>query len=183
MSGLLNSAHLTAVSIMLIIPLGVYKAPGYSISCGFLNSISEGVFVSNSQMFNVMAGHYFDQLCGDLTEAELSACDPSVLKGSLNNPLQAFRLMSIDVESEASYGSAELSKVTGVPSDWFDCERLIAPAEEVLRALGVMSLIYLSSRRNELMKYGYSVDVAEDSLSAKDTLIEVLRINSRLAAH
>lgn len=145
--------------------------------------INESPFMSNSQMFNVMAGHYFDQVIDSSSDCNVSGFDPSVLQGSLNNPLQAFRLLCLDVKTEASYGSEELAKVTGVPSGWFDMDRLSAPVDEVMRALGVMSLIYLSCRRNEVMKYGFGVDVAEESLSAENTLIEVLSINQRLCGH
>lgn len=137
--------------------------------------------MSNSQLFNVLAGSYFDQLCEGQVDYYLSSHSPDMLSGSANNPLMAMRLLCVDVETEVSFDSKELAEVTGVPSSWFDDERLVAPPDEVIRALGVMALIYLSSRRNEALKRGFKVDVAENAMEAEMTFREVLAINSKLA--
>lgn len=134
----------------------------------------------SNQVLNIMAASYYDQLCEGFANFQLGGFDPSLLQGSLNNPLQTYRLLCLDVETEISFESEELAGVAGVPADWFDVERLNASADEALKALGVMALVYLSCLRNEAMKYGFKVDTAENALEAKNTFIEVLQTNNLL---
>ena len=134
----------------------------------------------SNQVLNIMAASYFDQLSNGWASFHIGGCDTSALHGSLNNPLQAYRLLCLDVDSEMSFESEELAEITGVPASWFGAERLKASPDEALRALGVMALVYLSCLRNEAMKYGFKVDAAENALEAKSTLIEVLQLNKRL---
>jgi hypothetical protein len=82
------------------------------------------------------------------------------------NPLQTFRLMCMDIETEVSIESESLAEVTGVPAEWFDADRLNVAPEEALKALGVLALVYFSCLRNEALKYGFKVDAAENSLEA-----------------
>jgi len=139
--------------------------------------------MSKSSVFNIMAGHYCDQVIGDLGNFELGGFDPLILQGSMSNPLSAYRLLCIDVDAEMSFDSDDLAKATGVPADWFESDRLIGDPEKVLRALGVMSLVFLACLRNEVFKYGLRVDVTENALEAESTLEEVLRVNERLKSH
>ena len=127
-----------------------------------------------------MAGTFFDQLAESTYGASIGSYSPEVLQGSMSNPLQALRLLSIDSEQEMSFDSEELAKVTGVPAAWFESEKLTAPIDEVIPALGRMALIYLSSLRNSALKYSFEVDAREVSLDAVETLSAVLNMNKRL---
>lgn len=127
-----------------------------------------------------MAASYFDQLSEGCCSYYVGSYDSSILRGSLNNPLQAYRLLCVDVQSGTNFEAEELAGITGVPAKWFHVDRLDASPDEVLKALGVMALVFLSCLRNEAMKSGFEVESTENSLEAKNTLIEVLKINKRL---
>lgn len=137
----------------------------------------------SNKVFNIMVAGYFDQLSNESINCRVGGCGTGALQGSLNNPLQAYRLLCLDVEAEASFESAELARITGVPSAWFESDRLDAPAGDVIKALGVLALVYLSCLRNEAMKYGFKVDAVENALEAENTLVEVLKVNKRLNSH
>ncbi|MDZ4314741.1 MAG: hypothetical protein U0989_08250 [Azonexus sp.] len=93
----------------------------------------------SNQAFNIMSAAYYDQLCEHKTPAMLvGGFDPDFFRGSFNNPLQTMRLITRDIEGEGDYGCERLAKATGVPANWFSDTRLNAPADEVIRALGVM---------------------------------------------
>ncbi len=134
----------------------------------------------SNQVFNIMAASYFDQLSGGCWGYLIGGCDTSILHGSLNNPLQAYRLLCVDVQSGTNFDAEELASITGVPAAWFHEDKLDASPDEALKALGVMALVYLSCLRNEAMKSGFEVESAENALEAKNTLIEVLKTNKRL---
>jgi len=134
----------------------------------------------SNQMFNIMAGAYFDQLSEGWSNFSVGTLDPSILIGSMANPLQTFRLMCMDQGTEMCFEASQLAEVTGVSAEWFESDRLNAPPDEALKALGVLALVYLSSLRNEATKRGFKVDVAENSLEAESTFRAVLEVNRQL---
>lgn len=126
---------------------------------------------------NVLAGRCFDKLLevsGPCIHS-VGGFDPDCLRGSIDNPLQAFKMLCLNVETEMSFEAEELALVTGVPADWFEADRLAGDPDDVLRALGVLALVLLSCLRNEAVKYGFGADAAEDPLQAEGALRTVLK--------
>ncbi len=134
----------------------------------------------SNQMFNILSGALYDQLAETTNGQPLGAIDPETLRGSMSNPLQALRLLSMDVETDCSFDSEALAKAVGVPSDWLDADRLVAPIEEVIPALGRLALIYLSSLRNQGFSYIFESDARENALGAVATFSDVLEMNAKL---
>lgn len=134
----------------------------------------------SNQMANILAGAYYDQLTQGYYDFSVGNFNPACLEGSMHNPLLALRLMCMDVTTGCCLEPEQLAEITGVPASWFEVERLSATVEEVVRAMGVVSLVLLSCMRNEATKYGFKVPCRENPLEAVETFKAVQKINKQL---
>lgn len=135
----------------------------------------------SNNLQSILAGAFFDQLCeGPGSGKRIADIEPERLQGSLYNPLQTMRLMTLDVIKGEDFGAEALAGATGVPANWFKDKYLDAPAEEVVITLGKMALIYLSSLRNWALLEEFKTEAKEDCLRAEATFSEVLAMNKKL---
>lgn len=85
--------------------------------------------------------------------------------GSYTNPLQTFRLLSIDSETESSLEASDLAKLTGLPASAFTDEVLTGVNEaELLTALGRCALVFLECVRAQIQQ-----DILEAQSAPKKT--------------
>lgn len=104
-----------------------------------------------------------DQCCADETVCgEFFSLYGDNLRGSLYNPLRALGLLAIDPTTESSFEPDELAAATGAPTEWFDDEHLCAPLQDVLPALGKLTLVWLSPMRTMALAQGALPGVKED---------------------
>lgn len=136
-----------------------------------------------SNTSSIMAGAYFDQLIGavDLPARAGLCIHPSVLQGSMFNPLRALRLITIDPQTGDSYDAETLAQLLDVPEEWLDDDHIRATSAELVPALGKMVLMYLSSLRSHSLDIDFGTDAQEDTLQAVATFDEVMGIGARLA--
>lgn len=69
----------------------------------------------SNNLHSILAGAFLDQLCEKSTEHTdtLNGLCVNMLQGSMFNPLQTMRLLTIDLEQGSDYGSEKLVEATG----------------------------------------------------------------------
>jgi len=132
---------------------------------------------------SIMQSAYVDQMvdCGRTVDT-IGGMDASIIRGSLHNPLLASRLMCIDPQGDG-YEARAIAQVIGVPEQWLNADKLVAPENDVIMALGKLELIRQATLRNEALSDLMKADEQVDCLGAVAALPHILAMNAKLSLH
>lgn len=137
--------------------------------------------MSNS-ISSIKASALFESLCNkapaNYDYGSILLVDPENLQGSASNPFKCLASLTVDTRDCFGYGADSFAQAVGAPVEWFEDDCLMAPAGEVLPALGRMALIFLSSLRNVALANVFDVEAREDSLNAESTFMALQAMNA-----